>query len=95
MASFSQISELDSSATSHPVDQNLPFGSPSAARKSFAAYNGDNDGDGNDGDGEGARMRKPTREETKKMILQLSGFSARLEVVLMALLREQVRGSSW
>ena len=83
MASFSQMSDSNMSAPSAVEDQNLPFGSPSQKRKSYKAYNGEREEEGEEGED---RM---TRDETKRAISQLAGFSSRLEAVLLALLREQ------
>lgn len=70
-------------STDEMAATNLPFGSsPGSARKNYGNnghFNGSEDG-----------FKCGSKEETKNMIMQLAGFSNRLEAVLLALLRDQV-----
>ncbi len=53
-------------------------------RKMYSAYNGDDNGNASDS------AAASTAEETRRAIGMLSGFSSRLEQVLLALLKGQV-----
>ncbi len=56
-------------------------------RKMYSAYNGDDNGNAAS---DSAAAADSTAEETRRAIGMLSGFSSRLEQVLLALLKGQV-----